>query len=703
MINQFTEEQECINWRILVLLCFLLFLVYINTFNASWHLDDFHNITQNPRIQIKDLYPVTLYNAVLENTGKNKVFHRPVSNFSFAVNWHFSQANVSSYHVVNTFVHILAAFFLYLTVLVLLKTPNLSGKYHGSEHFIALLATVLWAANPIQTQALTYIVQRMASMAAMFYILGIYLYINARIGVLWKRKVLLYTGVVLAFLLAVGSKENALMFPVSLFLVEMVFFQDIDDPKVRKRVVWVGCALAGTLFVIGVTLFMGSSFIERLQNGYTNRTFTFAERLLTQPRIVIFYISQIFYPIADRLSVVHDFEISTGLFRPWTTLPAIMLILGSIGTALWKINKYPLISFAILFFFLNHVIESSIIPLELVFEHRNYLPSLFLFVPVAAGLKWAIDYYAWKKKSMATVIIAFVTLLVMALGIGTYVRNMAWVNERTLWQDALEKAPGSARPYHNLAAGYYSKIGNYAKAKQLCEKAMNLYDSTQHKAKVLSMENIANAYAKKDQDYEKVAKIYKQVLEINPDRQSSRYHLVLALTQISKFDEALEHNIQLLLNQPERIEYLNTKSFIHLKKNEPEKALPILVKAIRQNPDDERVNLSMGKTKSMLSKHKSAKHFLSRIPDRSSRRITALLLLIENAAKAGNQTDVEKYAEKLISKAGPKKISKIIQKANEPGLTWPVSAELVSPVIADVLRQQSMDMTRMGGSDADES
>jgi len=687
------QAREPSNWYVMILLCALILLAYSNTFDASWQFDDFHNITENNRNQIENLYPSTLHNVLFNASSNNKIFDRPISHLSFAFNWYFSQKDVFGYHTINTTIHIFTAFFLYFTIVSLFKTPNLLGTYTGREHFIAFLAAVLWAVNPIQTQAVTYIVQRMASMAALFYLIGILFYIKGRICSLWSVKLIFYFGVFLSFALAVGSKENALMLPVSLFVVELVFFRDISNPRTRKHFIWLGCALSVVLFAIGLMLFMSNGFISRLQEGYANRTFTLTERLLTQPRIVIFYISQIFYPIADRLSIVHDFEISTGLFRPWTTLPAILFILGLIGAAFWQIKKHPLISFAILFFFLNHVIESSIIPLELVFEHRNYLPSLFLFVPVAAGFKWIIDYYLNKQKVMAGVIIGFVSLLVMVLGIGTYVRNIAWANEQTLWRDALNKAPQSARPYHNLATGFYAEIGNYDKVEELCEKAMGLYDSTKHKAKILSLDNIANAYAKRDEDYDKVIRIYNQVLKIEPERSRSRYHLSLALIHTGQIDKALENINQLSMNHPDTVQYLNIKAFILLKQNNPKDALPNLKRAIQENPDDEKTLLNAGLAKLLIGKHESATHFLSRIPGRSPQKATALLLQIENSVRGGDTSKAKEYAEQLIARTSPQKIRETIQKANEPGLTWPISEELVVPVIAEVLQKQSLNMS----------
>jgi len=692
------KGQLCTNWTVFILICALLLPIYCNTFNSSWQFDDSHNIIQNSSIHIDNLYPHILYDAVVETTAESRIFYRPAAYLSFALNWYFGQSDVTGYHVVNLIIHILTAFFLYLAVLALFKTPNLTGKYAGNEYFIAILAAVLWAVNPIQTQAVTYIVQRMAAMAAMFYILGIYLYLKARISKQWKFRLPFYCGTLFAFILAVGSKENALMFPAALLLVEMIFFTDLGNPKTRKQFIWIGSILSIALFVLGAWLFMADGFINQLQSAYAKRNFTLSERLLTEPRIILFYLTQIFYPIADRLSIVHDIEISKGLFSPWKTLPAIMLIFGLITVCFWKIRAYPLASFAVLFFFLNHVIESSIIPLELVFEHRNYLPSLFLFVPIAAGLKWAIDYYAARKKAMAYTIIAFVSILIMVLGIGTYVRNMAWANEQTLWQDALEKNPASARPYQNLASGHYAKTGDWDKVEELCKQAMDLYDSTRRKQEVISLANLASVYYHRDKDYERVIKINEQLLDI-AERSKSRYHLVLSLIQNGELDRALENAKLLLSDRPKVVKYLNTIAFILIKKNEPENALRYLIKAIRINSDTAKTLLNLGFAKSMLKEYEAAEHFLRRIPVSSAHRPFALLLFIENSVKKGNTEDAKKYAEKLISIEAPQAISRKLEESNKPGLLWPVAKDLVAPVIAEELKQQSQKMSKLMNPD----
>ena len=199
------------------LLFFLILLLYSNTFQASWHFDDFPNINNNPRIKISNLKPETLFQTFIASRDGGlylgKKVYRPVACLTLALNWYVGQDNVLGYHIVNLCIHFITAFVLFLTILRLFCTPNLKGKYTGSEYFIALLAATLWAINPIQTQAVTYIVQRMASMAAMFYILGIYFYLRGRLCEIRKNRIWWYICCGGSYLLAIGSKENAITLP----------------------------------------------------------------------------------------------------------------------------------------------------------------------------------------------------------------------------------------------------------------------------------------------------------------------------------------------------------------------------------------------------------------------------------------------------------------------------------------------------------
>ncbi|MCI5118944.1 MAG: tetratricopeptide repeat protein, partial [Candidatus Electrothrix sp. LOE1_4_5] len=452
----------------------LITFVYSNSLHSSWHLDDASNITGNKKIHLTELTLEQITQALSASpSGSSNKLYRPIPVLTFALNWYFGQNDVYGYHVVNILIHLLTAYFLFRSIQYLFA----SVRCQYNELIVittALFATLLWALAPIQTQAVTYIVQRMASMAAMFTVLGIYSYLRARTTDNKRQRYMFFCLCLLSYLAAIGSKINAILLPVSLLLIEIAFFNAMTKKKNIVRLVLF------SFFILVAALVLAYYSLGRdpfdFAAGYTKRSFTLTERLLTEPRIVVMYLSQILLPIADRLSIEHDITLSTSLFSPWTTLPSIVLIFSLIFLSIFFLRKKPLFAFPVLFFFLNHLVESTIFPLELVFEHRNYLPSLFLFLPV--GFLFAQVLYGKNSFSQfGRIAIMFCGAVYLIIsGHATYTRNEYWVNEESLWKDALRKAPSSARAAHNIGL-VYSNSGQYDKAYSYFQLAVDNADT----------------------------------------------------------------------------------------------------------------------------------------------------------------------------------------------------------------------------------
>ena len=395
--------------RIFFLIGMAVILVYSNTLDCSWHLDDFERIVQNRAVQVSKLSPDAV-SAFFKDIWRDGWLQRPLAFTSLAVNWYAGADNPFGYHIFNIAIHLLAAFFLYRVFTLLFQTPALAGVYTATQTgFISLFAALLWALNPIQTQAVTYVIQRMAAMCSMFFILAIYFYLNGRMTAGWSKKIRYFACCLLSFAAAFFSKENAATLPLALLLVEAVFFQDLSRKRTRVFFLVLSLSIIAAGLACGAVLFFGGDVLSVL--NYGDRPFTPWERVLSQPRALMLYLSLIFYPAPTRLSITHDFEVSASFFQPWTTLPSLVAVMGLMALAVWRIRHWPLVSFAILFFFLNHAIESGIVGLEIVFEHRNYLPSMFLFLPVAAGITRAMDHFRPRSRIVTLGLWAFVPLL----------------------------------------------------------------------------------------------------------------------------------------------------------------------------------------------------------------------------------------------------------------------------------------------------
>jgi hypothetical protein len=253
--------------------------------------------------------------------------------------------------------------------------------------------------------------------------------------------------------LAIFSKENAATLPIFIFLYEWLFFQAVSTRWLKRNLSAIGL-LCIFLLVIAI-FFLGFDPVGKIMTGYADREFSPIQRLLTEFRVVVFYISLIFFPHPSRLNLDHDFTLSHSLLDPLTTLVSLVLLSGMTITAIFKVKQNRFLSFCILWFLGNHLIESSIIGLEIIFEHRNYLPSM-LFI---AGLVM-IAYDILKHRPA---ILVFGLIMVVILSAWSYDRNNVWRNEISLWEDSAKKSPGKARP--QLGLGYANlKMGNIKEA-----------------------------------------------------------------------------------------------------------------------------------------------------------------------------------------------------------------------------------------------
>jgi len=649
-------------------LSFLLFLVlvvlsYSNTFDSSWHLDDYHSIVNNRFLHINDASFKSFADVIKRG---NVNITRPLSNLTFAINWYFGKDDVTGYHAVNTGIHVVNGFLLFLTILFLFKTPNLKDKLDiESEYFISLLSAVLWAVNPIQTQAVTYIVQRMSSMAAMFYITGIFLYIKARLSDSAYKKSILYFCIFLTYMLALGTKENTAILPLSLVLVEIIFFQDLGRAEIRRKYFYIAAGLAVIITFTGFFLFIGTDTYNIFQ-GYENRYFTPGERLLTEARIIVYYISLIFYPTPTRLSIEHDIDVSASFFNPWTTMPSIIIIVILIGLGIWQARKRPLLSFAILFFFLNHVVESSVTGLELIFEHRNYLPSFFLFVPVSAGLKDLMDRYH-DRKGMFIVVSSFIVLLITGFGSGTYIRNIQWASEISLSMDAVKKAPQSARSANNFAKAYYEGTEQYDKAIELYHKALYLKTHNRYyKAFVLG--NIAGVYYHLE-DYRRAEKFWENAVQMYPGYDFAKYRLALTSVKKNDWDRGFHYLVNIDPKNQDNKDVLNLKGVILFNQGKYKEAFYSFRKCLINNSDEIKSYINIGAACCLTGEYGKAGLFLTDAHKRKPGDVMTLLWLIETGLGSKDNNAVKKYTERLCRSMNLNELAMLAEKLSGGNLS----------------------------------
>jgi tetratricopeptide (TPR) repeat protein len=633
-----------------VMLLMLVLGAYANSFTASWHMDDFTNILNNPAVQMSELYVASLLKAISIDQAQGNNLSRPLANLSFALNWYWNGDNVAGFHLVNLMIHVSNAVLLYGLILLLGATPGFPVRYRGCLHVIALGTSMLWALNPIQTQAVTYVIQRMTSLATLFYLVTMGAYLKCRLSSERRSQVMWGTVVAAAFLLAMGAKENAATLPMALVLIEMVFFP-AEDGKIFGRKVGILLSAGLGIMLLVVTMFFlwsDRNIVHLLSRSFEMRPFTLVERALTQPRVLVFYLSLLLYPIPQRLSLEHDIPVSTSLWHPWSTLPAIIFIAFLIIFGVLQMRKRPLVSFATLFFFLNHAVESTILPLEMVFEHRNYLPSAFLFLPIATLWFDLRNAFQTKSASWRLLGTGAAVSIILFLGSGTFIRNLVWQTEQSLWTDAQRKAPGRARPVFNLAKEF-ERRGDLEQAMLLYQKSMLLQSPRLNQFDIMALTNIGTIFYKSGQN-DKAISYYRKALELLPEKPKSRYNLALAYTKDGQFEQAEMHLKWLLEEIPAHEPALDLMGLILLKQNRFEESLSFSQRLLRLKPNHRSPNLQIGMAYTHLNMMAKGEWFLNRAHRIDPENLVVLLCMLDNQLASGDSDNAKLIGTTIIDR-----------------------------------------------------
>jgi len=632
--------------------------------------------------------------ALYSDRNNPTILYRPTVCLTFALNHYFGGLNVFGYHLINVLIHVLSSVFLFLFIYHTLNLPSIKTRYAADSYFLALLATTLWAINPVHTQAVTNIVQRMASLAGMFYIMSMYFYLKARTTDIDRKRVLFFITCFIFFIMALGSKENAAMLPLSIFLYEILLMQEMRGEKLRKYLKLFGM-VAGVVLVFCFTYFyvQGGNIFSFLI-GYENRPFTLGQRLLTEPLVVVFYITLLLYPVPNRLSIDQPLpfgipESMSGATWAFFCILSILLVAGSIIYAIYSAKRRPLFSFCILFFFVNHAIESTILPLELIFEHRNYIPSMLIFLPIAIGFVNLLRLYA-KKPVMKHIISAFIILLLIGLGHATFMRNFAWINDETLWADAVEKAPNHYRPHHNLGR-YYQDQGYKSKAISEYHEALESSFLHRKNEEFVTYYNLGKIYAEL-RDYEKALSFFNIALRMAPDFPPVHNDIAVVFDSKGNYQRAHRYFLNAIALEPDRLETNYNLGLFYLRDGQPDKAIYHLDRVPNGSPFEQSILLYRG----IAFKHKGrlgrALSLFKRAVEKDPRNIRPYLHLAEIFFLTGDKTRAQGQVAKAISlisdtKAFKKILEALLTKGRSRNLQ--PNADVVIPLMMNACRAKS--------------
>jgi protein O-mannosyl-transferase len=471
----------------MVLLIIVGFLTYHNIFDNSYHFDDsvWKTLDQVVNEDYVGLFDFNVFRVI------------PFATLTH--NFHFFGEETAGYYYVNLIIHILNAFLCFIFIQLILRTPALKdNKIAKYAPLIAFFGAMIFLTHPIQTQAVSYIYQRLASIAAFFYIATCILYLSFRLSSVTYKKINYLALGIFTLILGLFSKENTFTLPLTIACIEFFLMHRRFKVKIWLIIVFIAI-IAGLILLAKYALGFDIIFME--QKSPYDEIITSENYLLTQFRVVWTYWRLLFLPYGQHLD--YYYPLSESFFEFWTFFAFIMhIFVIVIGVLAYK--KHRLVSFGIFWFYITLLVESSVIPIrDVIFEHRLYLPIIGFILIVLY-----LIFYLSNKKIMDYVVI-FLVVIITLYSYLSYQRNIVWHNDGTLWTDSVRKSPENSRAWNNRGLYFLKKdqheiaIKNFSKAIELKPNYAEPYSN-----RATSLFFI--------QEYERSLSDFNKCIEINP-------------------------------------------------------------------------------------------------------------------------------------------------------------------------------------------
>ncbi|HJP17469.1 MAG TPA: tetratricopeptide repeat protein [Nitrospinota bacterium] len=567
------DIETSFNIPALIVIALLGFTAYSNSFYASFQFDDFISIVHNWAVHEFNLSSFWQHDAP-----------RFIFRLSIALNYKYGGLNVLGYHIVNFFIHLLAAINVFWFVSLLYQTPVMSVDQAGRPSLekvwpIAFLAALIFITHPIQTQAVIYIKQRATSLAALFYLLSMNLFLKSELA--HKRGNSNHSHYMVLGLLSgvmgMMTKQNTFTLPFAICMISIYFF-GVNLKNWREYLPRLLPWLLLLPIIPGLTWFYGSQeYWDLMQVQTLQKNLSPLEYFYTQLNVIVTYIRLVFLPYGQNLD--YDYPFFRTLFE-FRTFFALMFHLGVIAFAVSVKKKWPLISFCLLFFYLALSVESSFVPLEdVIFEHRLYLPGVAFFIIISQVIVSAIlrskHSYAgrWFNGKHPIMVCLVLALFSFPLIFMTMKRNNVWHTAESLWNDTLKKSPNKARPHASLGLNYL-KNEKVNRAIYHLEKALELNPGEPSVRLSLGI-----AYGKLGQ-YEKALENIEKAAKESPYDFSVFYNFGSFYAQFGKFPEAIIKFKKAVQLAPKNKEALFTLAKAYIDNKQLEEGMSIYQKLI---------------------------------------------------------------------------------------------------------------------------
>ena len=492
------------NKKIVYILIFIGFVLYLNSFGNQMFWDDNDSILNNTYIQNWEHLPKYFSENLIAGAGIMSDYWRPTLLLVFSFEWHLWGDWAPGYHFINTSFHITNAIFLFFILFYLFK-----------EKWLALFTSLIFLIHPLQTEAVTYVAGLGDSLSIFFIFLGILFYLKA------TENRSLYKWSLVMYGLALMSKETAIVMPGFLFIIDFVVLRKKFKEIIKS--IWPFFAMAGFYILLRSTVLNFSNTFN-LYNEENLFTSSILVRILTFFKILTIYFQLLFWPVG--LHMERSVEIAVSFFSPLVIIGA-LIFSGLIIISIVQFKKRPIIAFGILWFFVGLVLISNIfIPINgLLYEHWLYVLMIGIFLPII----WLL----FKKEFKFTkyIIIVF-TIFSIFLSFLTMSRNREWRNPIVFYNQTLEHAPNSYKVINNLGMAYNNNK-DYKKAEETYLKAIAvdpLIPNAYH--------NLANNY-KNINEIKLAIENYKKAIKLSPNFIYSYNALIGLYLKNEQYNEAI--------------------------------------------------------------------------------------------------------------------------------------------------------------------
>jgi tetratricopeptide (TPR) repeat protein len=568
------------------MLVLAVLIVYSDSFHGPFIFDDVPAIAQAAARQPWHFWHIL-------------VGLRPVAEATLALNYAIGGYRETGYHVVNLCIHVLAALALFGVIRRTLLLPSFGGRFdERAAASLALSAALLWAAHPLQTEAVTYIIQRLESLAGMFYLLTLYCLIRAESS---PRPRAWRAAAIAACALGMGSKEVMVSAPLTVLLYDRSFISGSFLDAVRRRR-WFYLGLAATWIILIRSL--AEAFGPRaISAGFQLHQVTPFQYARSEPGVILHYLSLAFWPA----SLCLDYAWPTA-DRFWRIAPGAVVIGALLAATVWALARRPKWGFVGAWFFLTLAPSSSIMPIyDLASEHRMYLALAAVVVIVVLGVCLAWERWpgafggqagADECRHRAGQLLAAILVLgaSVALGRATFLRNEDYSTVKAIWSDTVRKAPRNARALNNLgwalrndgdyqgaldylnqaiqlrpryADAYNNRAYTYASMQRLDEALADCNKAIECKPDLAPpYNNRGNLYEQRG-EFQKAAKDFNRAIELNPDYHQAYNNRGIMEVKLGRYEEALkdfDNAVEIMPDDP--IPYRNRASAYHALKED---------------------------------------------------------------------------------------------------------------------------------------